>query len=59
MLYNGDMSINREWIFYAAIAVAVLLNELAIHFGVYPCTFLPLMFGVMAVGFWAFPQREK
>ena len=59
MVYNGDMSTNREWIFYAAIAVAVLLNELAIHFGVYPCTFLPLMLGVMAVGFWAFPQREK
>jgi len=53
------MTTNREWIFYVAVAAAVLLNELAIHIGVYPCTFLPLMLGVMVVGFWAFPQREK
>jgi hypothetical protein len=53
------MSTNREWIFYAAVATAVLLNELAIHFGVYLCTILPIMLVVMAVGFWAFPQREK
>jgi hypothetical protein len=52
------MSTNREWIFYASVGAAVLLNELAIHLGVHLCTFLPLMFGVMAVGFWAFPKKE-
>jgi hypothetical protein len=52
------MSTNREWIFYASVAAAVLLNELAILFGVYLCTFMPLMLGVIAVGFWAFPQKE-
>jgi hypothetical protein len=53
------MSPNREWIFYAAGAAAVLLNELAIHYGVYLCTVLPLMMVVMAAGFWAFPKRKK
>lgn len=52
------MSTNREWIFYAAAGAAVLLNELAIHYGVYWCISLPLALGVMAVGFWAFPQKE-
>lgn len=53
------MSINRETKFYFSVGAAILINELAIHFGVYWCTFLPLMFGVMYVGYWAFPQKEK
>lgn len=53
------MSTNRKSIFYAAVGAAVLLNELAVHFDVYMCTFLPLLFGVMVVGYWAFPQGEK
>lgn len=49
----------KEWIFYAVVGVAVLLNEIAIHYEIAICTFLPLMGCVMAVGFWAFPAREK
>jgi hypothetical protein len=51
------MSTNREWIFYAAAGAAVLLNELAIHYGVYWCISLPLTLGVVAIGFWAFPKK--
>jgi len=54
-----DMLSQKEWIFYAVVGAAVLLNELAIHYGFAICTFLPLMGCVLAVGFWAFPTREK
>ncbi len=53
------MPTKKEWIFYATVGATALLNELAIHFGVYLCSFLPLMFGVLAVGFWAFPKKEN
>lgn len=49
----------KEWIFYAVVGAAVLLNEIAALYGVAICTFLPLMGCVLAVGFWAFPTREK
>jgi hypothetical protein len=54
-----DMLSQKEWIFYAVIGTAVLLNEIAVHSGVAICTFLPLMGCVLAVGFWAFPTRKK
>jgi hypothetical protein len=53
------MSNRKEWIFYAVVGAAVLLNEIAIHYEIAICAFLPLMGCVMAVGFWAFPAREK
>ncbi|MBI5965478.1 MAG: hypothetical protein HY863_18530 [Chloroflexi bacterium] len=54
-----DMHIQKEWIFYAVVGAAALLNEIAIHYGIAICTFLPLMGCVMAVGFWTFHAREK
>ena len=54
-----DMLSQKEWIFYAVVGAAVLLNEIAALYGVAICTFLPLMGCVLAVGFWAFATREK
>jgi len=48
----------REYLFYLSVAVATLLNELAIQSGIYVFVSLPLALGVVVVGLWAF-RKEK
>jgi hypothetical protein len=57
MDYNVGMTKRKEYIFYAAVIVAVLLNEIAGLFGAQSLTLLPLLLGVMFVGFWAFDVK--
>jgi hypothetical protein len=47
----------KEYTFYVAVAIAVLLNEIASLFGVQALTLLPLLLGVLFVGFWAFDVK--
>lgn len=54
----ADSMRKNEWIFYGVLAASVSLQEIESIYGVAICTFLPLVFGVMAVGFWAFPKQK-
>ena len=55
--YNVRVTKRKEFIFYVAVAVAVLGNEIASLFGVQSLTLLPLLLGVLFVGFWAFDVK--
>jgi len=48
----------RENIFYVAIGIATVMNEIAIETDVYVCLSLPLTLGMIAVGLWAFPKEN-
>lgn len=48
----------KEAVFYLSAGFAALLHEISVIYGVAICTFLPLVFGVMAVGFWAFGKQK-
>jgi hypothetical protein len=45
---------HKEWIFYGAATLAVLLNEIATKYGVEMLTLFPLLLGVWGVWIWAF-----
>lgn len=50
---------NREYVFYIAVILAVLINEIAIESGLAICISLPLVLSVVAIGFWAFPNESS
>jgi hypothetical protein len=55
--YNVCVTMRKEKIFYAAVAVAVIGNEIATYYGVQALTLLPLLLFVVFVGFWAFDVK--
>jgi len=47
----------KEYTFYAAVCVAVIVYEIATLFGAGVLMLLPLLLGVAFVGFWAFEVK--
>lgn len=50
--------IDKKTVFYLMIGFSTLLNELAIETGLFVFVSLPLILGVVAVGFWAFEKQK-
>jgi len=51
------MTDRKRFTFYAAVAMAALLNEIATAYGIETLTLLPLLLAIAYVGFWAFDMK--
>lgn len=53
-----SMNNKKELIFLAVVAVSTFIHELGIIYGFAFFLFIPLMLGIIAVGFWTFGKEK-
>jgi hypothetical protein len=52
------MNNKKELVFLVVVMVSTFAHEMGIIYGFAFFLFVPLMLGIIAVGYWAFPKSE-